>query len=265
MALWAEAATGLPLLPSDFWEVTFPAPGGPDSGPLDESTGWHFVDPNHAIQKVAEVKPELPEVVSFDWCVPQNAADHSCILALVESDDDPIPMSVRTQNELRPWVLIPEVHQIGLRNVHVVDAPNSLIRYARFIGVGYRNLLPGVGPQRLLISRADFEPSDTVTVLLPRTPGLSLRNVDSLRVHLSQEDRAAALALGLDTTRVYRVRPPEGEIRGLTVHADTFSHIGVRLATAGTSRRRLASRVVIRAMQDSVLVGGSTYVLRFRQ
>jgi hypothetical protein len=44
---------------------------------------------------ICNFNPALPEVVGFPWEVPSSAADHSCILAIAESADDPINPYVR--------------------------------------------------------------------------------------------------------------------------------------------------------------------------
>lgn len=56
VALFADASTGLPLLPADFWTTTFPA-GSTGCGALDTSTGWHFADPSNPCRVIPVVNP----------------------------------------------------------------------------------------------------------------------------------------------------------------------------------------------------------------
>lgn len=262
MALWTDATTTLPLLPQDFWSTTFPATGACQQ--VDQSSGWHLLDPAHPCKTISRVEPDRPEVVYFDWLVPPAAPEHSCVMALVESADDPIPDRIRGV-EFAPWVFVKETHQIGLRNLHVVDSPSTLKAITFLDSLVYRSVGSGAGSHRLIVSRAQLEPADMVGVLLPATGGLILKNVDSLRVHLTADERREADALGLDTTVVYRVRHPEGEIDELAVAPVAAWRIGLRVATARIQRRRLAPRLTVMAMQDSVVLGGNTYVMRFRR
>ena len=72
--LWAEASAALPNLPADFW-TAFPA----DSY---DTTLWH---PVGAAQTIASFKPGIPVVLEWDWTPPPSAAEHSCMLVVIDS------------------------------------------------------------------------------------------------------------------------------------------------------------------------------------
>jgi hypothetical protein len=266
-AIWTDATTGLPVLPPTFWSSAFPATGR--CQPVDESTGWHPLDPAHPCQEITALEADRPQVVYFDWHVPGSAPAHSCILAMVDSPDDPIPSSIRGV-AFAPWEFVPQTHQIGLRNLHIVDSANMLTRIDFLDSLSYRNPSPSVGGQGLVISRAQLESGDTVGVLLPRMHGgilspVNLTNVDAEPARLTATEKQEARALGLDTTVVYQVRDPVGGISGFAVPRLGRWRVGLLIRTAGVPRKRLAPRFTVMATRDSVVLGGSTYLLRFRR
>ena len=72
LILWTDATTTLPLLPADFWAVTFPAVGG--CGPLASGSGWNLIDAARPYRTIPVVNPEYPEAVGFDWAVPASSS-----------------------------------------------------------------------------------------------------------------------------------------------------------------------------------------------
>src|SRR5205085_2866404 len=104
-----DATLGLPPLPADFW-AAFPN----DSA---DTTRWR---PVGAAATVPVVQPFAPTVLEWDWPTPADAADHSCALVIVDSASDPIPAANRT---LDVGSLIGREKRVGLKNLHVVDAP----------------------------------------------------------------------------------------------------------------------------------------------
>ena len=78
-AFWADAHLGLPNLPSDFWTAF------PNSDPT--MTDWHAIGPT---QSMPSIDPARPRVVGWSWHVDPTAATHTCLLAVVTSDQDPI-------------------------------------------------------------------------------------------------------------------------------------------------------------------------------
>jgi hypothetical protein len=57
-------------------------------------------------------------IVSWDWAIPAGAATHSCICAVISSEDDPI-----TTNETDVNILKQYEKRFALKNLHVIDSP----------------------------------------------------------------------------------------------------------------------------------------------
>jgi hypothetical protein len=80
-AFLADASLGLPNLPADFW-----AAGGPfDKAP--SGTDWTAVGPTY---EVGDLQPGTSGVAGWEVVVAQSTAEHTCLLALVTCDEDPL-------------------------------------------------------------------------------------------------------------------------------------------------------------------------------
>jgi photosystem II stability/assembly factor-like uncharacterized protein len=119
--LYADASPGLPNLPANFW-TAFPGDG--------TTTVWK---PIGTAKTIANLSPKRPQVLEWDWTPPATAATHSCLLVVVDPAQDPIPAANKVLNV---GTLVTNEKRVGLKNLHVVDAPPSpwwfdLIVYAR--------------------------------------------------------------------------------------------------------------------------------------
>ena len=263
-ALFADASTGLPLLPVDFWTTTFPA-GTSGCGALDTASGWQFADPASPCKVIPVVNPDLPEVARFEWTVPASAAQHSCMLAVVESLDDPLDSSVRGSNERELWVLVPQNRQIGLRNLHIVPMGSAPHRETLVL----RN--PGRGESvDLVISRAGLPPGVELSLVLPAALGGETRGVEPVDAGAQipatggwtvanaetrdrTDDRWQGWAVVEDDAALYGLPiPPGGTVRVGLVFDDPD-----RVIAPGT-----AARLTILQRDGQTVIGGSTYVLR---
>jgi photosystem II stability/assembly factor-like uncharacterized protein len=116
--LYADAALGLPDLPSDFW-TAFP---GNSSMP----SPWA---PIGIAQTIASLRPEHPAVLEWDWTPPMSAAAHSCLLVVASSaEDSPDVKSLALDS------LVTQNRQVGLKNLHIIDAlpsPHAIRFYPR--------------------------------------------------------------------------------------------------------------------------------------
>jgi photosystem II stability/assembly factor-like uncharacterized protein len=106
---FANAATGLPKLPPDFWTAF----------PPSNSTGWAPVGPP---QTVPLLQSTQPAIVEWDWNPPPALADPVCLLAVIESPDDPIPAANKV---LDITALVPFEKRVGLKNMHVVASAGA--------------------------------------------------------------------------------------------------------------------------------------------
>lgn len=104
---WANAGGGLPDLPADFW-MAFPG-----ADPTDTSV-WH---PVGAAQTIPSIRPGEPEIVSWEWPVPMNAPDHTCMFAAITCMADPV-----SETGLDVDAIVPSNKHITLKNLHV-DGP----------------------------------------------------------------------------------------------------------------------------------------------
>ncbi|HEY0986266.1 MAG TPA: hypothetical protein VGD80_04405 [Kofleriaceae bacterium] len=122
MTLFTDASTEVPPLPPDFWTATFPArdaAGNGTCGALGATTnGWQIVGCTASLGPVA---PGVPEVAWFPWHVPENAAEHSCMVTIIDSGQDPISADLRSR--FRVEELTPASPLIAQRNLHVVSPP----------------------------------------------------------------------------------------------------------------------------------------------
>jgi len=106
--LYADASPGLPNLPANFW-TAFPGNG--------TTTVWK---PIGAAKTISNLSPKRPQVLEWDWTPPLAAATHSCLLVVVDSSEDPIPAASKVSNV---GTLVTSEKRVGLKNLHVIDAP----------------------------------------------------------------------------------------------------------------------------------------------
>ena len=107
---FAESHAGLPPLPADFWTSGRPFSGTP-SGP-----DWTPVGPSYTFPTLA---PGQPGIAEWNFKVPSSASEHSCLLAVATSDEDPLDAG----GVLDIPSLVTTEKLVTLKNLHVVDAP----------------------------------------------------------------------------------------------------------------------------------------------
>jgi hypothetical protein len=106
--LYADASPALPNLPANFWSA-YPGNG--------TTTVWK---PIGAAKTISNLSPKRPEVLEWDWTPPASAATHSCLLVVVDSSADPIPAAAKVFDVGN---LVRHEKSVGLKNLHVIDAP----------------------------------------------------------------------------------------------------------------------------------------------
>ena len=133
--LYADAGPGLPNLPANFW-TAFPGNG--------TTTVWK---PIGAAKTISNLSPKRPEVLEWNWTPPASAATHSCLLVVVDSAEDPIPAASKVFNV---GTLVPSEKRVGLKNLHVIDAPAAPYWFDLRISVpGRRHPPPRSGACRM--------------------------------------------------------------------------------------------------------------------
>jgi hypothetical protein len=159
--LFADASAGLPVLPTDFW-ASYP-------NDWSAATVWNTVDPVVPFQTVPTLSPHTPVVLRWDWNVPPAAAEHTCMLAVVSSDEDPVVRSDAVLADRQLWNLVPNDKHVGLRNLHVItgSAPFGGRPHPKFASLNFHNPFPYPQFFDLIIDRRALGKDVEVALLLP--------------------------------------------------------------------------------------------------
>lgn len=264
IALYADATAGLPDLPSDFWTTTFPA-GSTSCGALSGGSGWNLVDPVSPCKVIPVVNPAVPETARFDWNVPAGQAEHTCFLTIAESSDDPLDPSIRSSNERRVWVLIPNNRQIANRNLHVVNVPPSGGGAPRSGMEGMRLPWPkdSRNPPTLSISRAGMPKDSRVGLLLPPGVKPDTQGAKPEPITLDEKQQAEARRLGLDPSTLW-VFADGDEIlmRGVPARPGETANVAFVWELGNTVPRGSTWRFATISRLGEQVFGGSIFYLR---
>ena len=122
--LWADAGAGLPALPADYW-TAFPGDGF-------DQTNWQPI----GTTTITDLLPNTPQVVSFPWTPPMAVSTHVCLLAMLDSPQDPLLPQVLTNVDS----LTRNNKKITHRNTHPVD-PASPGGGPAWFAVNFNNAL----------------------------------------------------------------------------------------------------------------------------
>jgi hypothetical protein len=262
VALFADASVGLPLLPADFWTTTFPA-GSTTCGSLTPGSGWQFAEPANPCRVIPVVNPDVPEVVRFDWTVPTTQAEHSCILIISESSNDPLNPSIRTTNERRLWELVPNNRQISLRNLHVVDstAPSGGGEPRGIEGMNIPNPSRDIRYVELVLSRVDLPRKAVIGLIVPTSSGITAKGAQRSEVNLDDRQLKLVRDLKLDPRFFYRVTDANEAVIRVPVAPGGMARVGL-VYNAGNTKNGVTLRWSIIARQGSEVLGGNTYFIR---
>ena len=175
---YANASAGLPPLPPDFW-TAFPPSG----------TAWTAISP---AKTIASLSNTIPSILEWHWNTPASAADHTCLLVVVDSPADPIPAANKVFDV---GVLVSTERRVGLKNLHVVNAPPKAPYTTKF------QFFPGT----LKMQSIRIEPSAAggrVGVILPKN-AVAKSQVRGITVKktLASELSALRLKLGTDVNK----------------------------------------------------------------
>ena len=257
-AMWADATTGTPDLPPDFWSAVFPA-SGPCAPPVP-SSGWH--DFNESFMTVPDIPPDGTQVASFTWTVPGGAPDHSCVLAFAECPEDPIP--ARAINDVVTHELVAVNAEVAQRNLHLVDSPPGSfdITDAESLSVG--NPTSNPTPVDLYFASNGLD-STEIGFMLPHDPGVVLKGITRVPITWPGHELGRVLAIHADSSAVYSVTSTSGSVLGFAVPPHGKRTIGLVFATHGTLPPGKSGRFSIVERQGPKVLGGSVYVLRARK
>ena len=243
--LYADASAGLPPLPSDFWTAY---PNDPAITAV-----WH---PIGSAKVVTSLRPGIPAVVEWDWAPPLNAAQHSCLLAVIDSASDSIPAGAKIFDV---DALVKQEKRVGLKNLHVVDAaPGTTVWRTIDVWSTRADRPRGI---RLLASTAG-----AIGIVLPKPSGAALRiQVEGLTARKPAAAVLTALkkqfperAAKLNLTQMYSI--PATARTGRAVVTARAASVGALVCFSAKTD------AVFSVVQEdgAEIVGGSTFALRMR-
>jgi photosystem II stability/assembly factor-like uncharacterized protein len=145
--LYANASAGLPPLPSDFW-TAFPGNGS--------AADWK---PIGAAKVIPQLSGTEPVVLEWDWATPATAADHSCLLVVIDCPANPIPAANKILNVDQ---LVRAEKRVGLKNLFVIDAPPGASAWQSLDLVA-----PSTKPQTLRVVPSEIK-GGSLALLLPK-------------------------------------------------------------------------------------------------
>ncbi|MGH8352634.1 MAG: WD40/YVTN/BNR-like repeat-containing protein [Pseudomonas sp.] len=261
---FADASAGLPNLPNALTPPNFN---------LSSTVDWQPVGP---AQTIAQLEPNRPLIVSWDFTVPAGAATHSCLLGVVSSGDDPI-----TTGETNVETLHRNEKRVGLKNLHVINSPGPRPA-ARLVTLNFHNARDVADLIDIVIRPDDFS-EGVIGMLVPK---LRLRDADKalhgvtlvpLREnefvgdwYVKPGDKPGevpkALWQQLDRTRLYEFDAEKvSELRGIEIPAKgklqaLFTVRGTHNVPYGRQQR-----FSVMQRQGGRIIGGSTFELRLRR
>lgn len=110
--LWADASSGLPPLPNDFWN-TYP-------NAWTAASTWFPVDAVQPFQNIPQLLPHTPKILTWNWTVPTTAAQHTCMFVVISADDDNVTRSDAVSDDHLLWIVAPNDKHAALRNLHII-------------------------------------------------------------------------------------------------------------------------------------------------
>jgi photosystem II stability/assembly factor-like uncharacterized protein len=244
-SLYADATAGLPPLPTDFW-TAFP-------GNSVDTSVWH---PIGSAQTIATVSPTEPAVLEWDWNTPTSAADHSCLLVVMDSPTDPIPAANKIFNVNQ---LVGLEKHVGLKNLHVVNAPPGTAYWTPFRFYGQAEL-----PQLIKLRATKGKWAVGLLFQKPVQKSLEVRGISKRKLTAAELDalrqRLGKEAERYDTATLYFVTSPAkgGEFANVRIRGV----LGTMLLLGAPRSRAVEDALSIAQEQAGVVVGGSTFILR---
>jgi photosystem II stability/assembly factor-like uncharacterized protein len=259
--LYADATAGLPALPSDFWTQF---PGDPTA-----ASAWTVIHPaSGTYHLVPTLEPHTPVMLRWDWTVPVSQATHSCLLAVMTCDEDPI-----TATTLIVDNLVPNEKRAALKNLHVIAAPPGPFPWHRLEVIDLHNARLEPHFFDLVIDRELFSAFGEISVLLPEVKTkLPLReSLKGIRVEhgfgfAEMEELYGTrwdLPPDINPSTVYRVVDErQAEIRDILIGEGEKVRVALIAAPPANAKAGSVHHFSVFQRLGGRLVGGSTYALR---
>ena len=262
--LWADAGAALPPLPADFW-----AQFATDSY---VTTVWHLIGK----QRIPLLRSGTPQVVRFDWTPAANTSDHVCLLALLDSPDDPL----LPQTELNVDALTRSNKRVSQKNVHpvtVVGMPTAAVAWGL---IRFHNAFTGERTFTIRVQGA-AKGNWRVALVVP-APTLAASLADSLagfRVRtfsraqldawVAEAKALEAVSPALEELRPAFVDPAILEVETLRVGAELRGVViapgrpvpALVVAIGPRAAAIVPLRVDVTQWLDARLLGGSTFLI----
>jgi hypothetical protein len=187
-AIWADATVAVPPLPSDFWG-SFPTH-------WTASSPWSEVDPAQPYQSIAQLDPHEPKVLTWSFAIPSTAAEHSCVLIVVSSDEDSPSRSDANPSDHDVSQVAPADKHVALKNLKVLTggspppaggSPPSRGGVPLGAMIDFNNPSSWDGVFDIVFDHGTLPPATRVSLLLPNL---------KLRVPLSDLDVPARRIVG---------------------------------------------------------------------
>jgi len=193
--LYANASPGLPPLPPDFW-TAFP-------GDSSNTTIWH---PIGSAKTIVSLSPTEPTILQWDWSTPSTAADHTCLLVVMDCPSDPIPAANKIFDVNN---LVRAEKRVGLKNLHVVNAVPGASLWAalRLFSQSAKAQTIKILPSRLS--------GWSVSLVLPKSATFKAASKPSKASKKSPKASASAPALDMQPNLLVAQKPTKGMIKSL--------------------------------------------------
>lgn len=261
-AFVADASAGLPPLPNALTPPNFN---------LSSTAVWTPVGP---AQTIAQLVPNRPAVVTWDFPFPVSTATHTCCLAVVSSADDPF---TNTATDIA--TLVTGDKRACLKNLHVIDSGSAPVGMT-MVGIDFNNAGRRAAVAELIVRPSLFD-RGRIGLLLPQIEFDETRGetVGVERVPLAPGDSIGAWYLrgkkvseknfdkrwrGLDRNHIWMFNPVQiSRLAGIRLKAGQTLRGVLVCSHKRDVPTPVAPRVSIEQRVSGVSTGGSTFQIGY--
>ena len=264
--LYADAGAGLPALPADYW-TAFPGDGF-------NQTNWKPI----GTTTIADLVPNTPRVLSWNWVPPAATSDHVCLLAMMDSPQDPL----LPQTELNVDTLTLGNKRVTHRNVQPMNVPapageglpgiwtsiffNNGLNEHTFFDLRIENITDRRCELRMVLPTLQLQ--DDLAKSLTGFQARELGKGELKRLMaIAQDDGiisdyVATLAMGLDNPLALEVEPeyPMAEVRGVLIAPGERIPAVLTMACPPEALKGPPPRFEVTQYAEQRLIGGSAFV-----
>jgi photosystem II stability/assembly factor-like uncharacterized protein len=254
--LYTGASAGLPNLQANFW-TSFPANPSPGA--------WI---PIGSAQTIPLVEPLKPVILEWDWNPPVGADTHSCMLVVMDSASDPIPVGNKTTNIN---ALVPNEKRVALKNLHLVNIiplnvmaiPFSFFNYKKmnqiieFDGINLANQEVSIAlPKDELKKIMDRKQYKNIEFQKLSSDGIKNIEEQFYKNGLEQSD-VKKLLDSFDLSNILIITKKDANI------ISEIDDKGINTLILLNQKSRKSSQFsIIQKSEDGTITGGSTFILK---